>query len=497
VTGTWLLPAIVLLPLTGALLLLVASHAADSWALPFATAVSAVVLALCIGAAIGYDRTGGNPGDVVDRTWVPQLGLHLHLALDGISLPLVLLSALLTLLAIGYSWHHLPEPGRPATFMALLLLLEVGTLGTFLAADLLLFFVFFEVVLVPMWFVVAWWGSGDRRRAANVFILYTVAGSLVMLVGILLIWVRSGTTDMQVLAEGHGSLLSPGVQLAAALLVGLGLAVKTPMWPLHTWLPEAHTAAPTVGSVLLAGVLLKMGTYGLIRIVVPIVPEGARTLAPYLGAFAVVGIIYGGFASLAQTDLKRLVAFSSVGHMGFVLLGIASLTQIGISGALFANVAHGLITGLLFFLAGAIKDRHGTSDFARLARGLYGRAPRLGFLLAFAAVASLGLPGLAGFWGEFLAMVGSYQPAGSLPVPLFRTFLAVAALGTVLATWYLLRMVRRVDQGSDLEPAVADVQRLEWVSWTPLVALVLLLGLAPQLLIDTWSSSLRHLLGGG
>ena len=292
--------------------------------------------------------------------------------MDGISAPLVLLTAGLTFLCLVYSLRILPEAGRPRALVGLVLLLEVGMLGTFVALDLLLFFVFFEVVLVPMWFVIAQWGDdrvpGVRVAAANKFILFTLLGSAVMLLGILLVRAKTGTFDMVALAEAGGAGMSRTVQILAFLALALGFAVKTPMWPLHSWLPDAHTAAPTIGSVLLAGVLLKMGTYGLVRIAVPIAPEGAEVLAPFLGAFAVIGIVYGSLACLAQRDLKRLIAFSSVGHMGFVLLGISTLTPVGINGALYANIAHGLITGLLFFLVGAIKDRHHTAALDELAR---------------------------------------------------------------------------------------------------------------------------------
>ena len=239
----------------------------------------------------------------------------------------------------------------------------------------------------------------------------------------------------------------------AFLAVGLGLAVKAPMWPLHTWLPAAHTEAPTVGSVLLAGVLLKMGTYGFARIAIPVLPEGAAALAPWLGAFAVVGIVYGSLACLAQRDLKRMIAYSSVGHMGFVLLGLATLTPVGINAALFGNVAHGLITGLLFFIAGAIKERYGTADMSSLGGGMLTRLPYLGSLLTFACVASLGLPGLAGFWGEMLALLGAFQPASSLSRPLFLTFMVIGGVGTVLTAAYFLLMLSRVTHGRPDEPA--------------------------------------------
>jgi NADH-quinone oxidoreductase subunit M len=301
--------------------------------------------------------------------------------------------------------------------------------------------------------------------------------------------------------------MSHTVQVLAFAAIGLGLAVKAPMWPLHTWLPDAHTAAPTVGSVLLAGVLLKMGTYGLVRIALPVLPDGARTLAPYLAALGVVGIVYGSLACLAQRDLKRLVAYSSVGHMGFVLLGLSTLTPAGVNGALYANIAHGLITGLLFFLAGAVKERHGTTDMRVLGGGLYARAPRLGGVLAFAAVASLGLPGLAGFWGEMLAMLGAFRPAGALDRPLYLTLMALAGAGAVLTAAYLLGMVRKVDQGTsdlrwdvvdgveDTHLPVLDAARDEVAVWAPLVLAALVLGLWPGFLLRITDPAVHALIG--
>ncbi|MGH8971341.1 MAG: complex I subunit 4 family protein, partial [Actinomycetes bacterium] len=388
----------------------------------------------------------------------------------------------------------------------LLLLLEVGLLGTFVSLDLLLFFIFFEVVLIPMWFVIAQWGDdgvpGGRVAAANKFILFTLLGSAVMLLGILLVRAETGTFDMVALAEGGGAGMSRGVQVLAFAALALGFAVKTPMWPLHSWLPDAHTAAPTVGSVLLAGVLLKMGTYGLVRVALPIVPEGAEVLAPYLAAFAVVGIIYGSLACLVQRDLKRLIAFSSVGHMGFVLLGIATLTPVGINGALFANIAHGLITGLLFFLVGAVKDRHHTAELDELGGGLYERLPRLGGLLAFAAVASLGLPGLAGFWGEMLALLGAFDPHPSLHRGYYVVLMVVAGLGVVLTTTYFVVMLRRVAHGTSAgrwrdAVLMRDATVLELAVWAPVVVLVVVLGVVPGWLLDATDPVVRRLVGGG
>jgi len=494
-----LLPVLLAVPLAGALLLLLAGgRDGDRLALPVGLGAGGLTLVVAGWAAATSPAT--------DVRWVPQLGLRFHLGIDGISAPLVLLTALLVLLCMAYLVRVRPEAGRLRALVGLLLLLEVGMLGTFVALDMLLFFVFFEVVLVPMWFVIAQWGDdhvpGGRVRAANVFIFYTLLGSALMLLGILLVGLSAGTFDLSELAARGGAGMSHRTQVLAFLAIGLGLAVKTPMWPLHSWLPDAHTAAPTVGSVLLAGVLLKMGTYGLVRIAVPVAPDGARTLAPFLGAFAVVGILYGALACLAQRDLKRLIAFSSVGHMGFVLLGIATLTTVGINGALFANVAHGLITGLLFFLVGAVKDRHHTADLEVLGGGLYERMPRLGGLLAFAAVASLGLPGLAGFWGEMLALLGAFRPAEGLSRPYFLVLMSLAGVGIVLTTAYFVKVLRVVGQGTSFKAwkdavLLRDASTHELVVWSPVVALVVAFGLWPGWLLSATTPVVRRLLGGG
>jgi NADH-quinone oxidoreductase subunit M len=358
-----------------------------------------------------------------------------------------------------------------------------------------LFFVCFEIVLIPMWLVIDIWGDHHdpvgRKRAANTFVLMTVLGSALMLLGFLLVYREAGTFDLVRLTNSP-VLGGHGVPLAAALLIAVGLAVKVPLWPLHIWLPDAHAKAPTVGSVLLAGVLLKLGTYGLIRILVPVLPDATATIAPYLAGFATVAIIAGSLACLAQTDVKRLIAYSSVGHMGFIVLGISTLSQAGLHGALFANIAHGIITGLLFFLAGAIKDRHDTSDLRTIGRALYARLPRIGGLLTFASLASLGLPGLAGFWGEMLVLLGAYRPADSLPRTTYLVFMVIAGLGTVLTAAYFLRLVRNLCQGDPAEnPASAfavDLSRIELITWAPLITLTVLLGVWPGLLLHQWGT---------
>ncbi|MFJ6654954.1 NuoM family protein [Streptomyces sp. NPDC091377] len=473
------------------------------------TVTGAILLAVNV-LVLGFDHSRPSKMQAsTDISWIPALDVRIHLGIDGISLPLLVMTALLTFLCALHSYFKPPAGPTPKAFVALLLVLESGTLAAFSVLDLVLFFLAFEMVLIPMYFLIARWGGEGRAEAAWKFILYTLLGSVVMLLGLLLIGLKAGTFDMVALATDNGRSLTTSVQVIAVLAIGLGLAVKTPMWPLHSWLPDAHTAAPTVGSVLLAGVLLKMGTYGFVRILLPAAPDGMRTFAPYLAAFAVVGIIYGSLACLAlaqrgaKGDLKRLIAYSSVGHMGFVLLGIATMTPTGVNGALFANIAHGLITGLLFFLVGAVKDRTGTTDLDALAAqtggALYGRAPRFGGLLAFAAVASLGLPGLAGFWGEMLALFGAFDPADGLSRPAFLTFMSVAAFGTLLTAAYLLIVVRRVCMGTvpDDAPRLADVHTYEYAAWAPLVALTVVAGLWPKTLLGLTDPAVQQLLTGG
>jgi NADH-quinone oxidoreductase subunit M len=268
----------------------------------------------------------------------------------------------------------------------------------------------------------------------------------------------------------------------------LGFGIKVPMFPFHTWLPDAHTQAPTVGSVILAAVLLKLGTYGFIRIAIPTLPEAAIEWAPWIGGLAVIGIIYGALCCLAQTDMKRLIAFSSVAHMGYTMLGIATLTDFGMNAAIFGMVAHGLITGMLFFIAGSMKERYHTLEIKRLG-GLLVSAPKMGWILGFVTMASLGLPGLAGFWGEIPAILASYNPAEGLPVELFRFYMVVAAIGTVFAAGYLLWLYQRTAFGEPSEefandPHIHDVELPEWIAWTPLLVLTLVLGVYPNLLFS-------------
>ncbi|WP_433529964.1 complex I subunit 4 family protein [Micromonospora sp. CA-263727] len=504
--GEFLLVAVLAVPALGALA--VAATPRDRAARVVGTVAAALTLVAAVALLAGRDagwvsyrptQPAVLPWHSVDLPWVPGLELRFHLGVDGISWPLVVLTALLTLLCCGYSLWRVPAGGSGRALVALLLVVEVGILGTFLALDLVLFFLFFEVVLLPMYAIIVGWGGDGtdpaavdaRRRAGRKFALYTLFGSVLLLVGVYVVVAAAGTADIVALTGGTG--LSRGTQLAAFTLLAVAFAVKSPLWPLHSWLPDAHTQAPTVGSVLLAGVLLKMGTYGLIRVAVGVAPEGARWAAPVLGVLAVAAILVGSLVCLAQTELKRLIAYSSVGHMGFVLLGVATLTATGIQAALIGNVAHGIITGLLFFLAGAIKDRAHTGALGELS-GLRETAPRLSGLLAFAAVASLGLPGLAGFWGEAFAVVAAVEVGGAL----WTTLAVLAAIGGALTAAYLLRLLRRVTHGrptSTVAGLAPGLARAELAAWVPLVLLALAVGLAPTLVLGVAEAPVAALVG--
>ena len=490
--ANWVLSVGTFLPLVGVVLLLGVPKANEQMIKMVALLTSIATLAVGIFTLtkFNFDKAGSMQF-VAEHQWIPLIKSSYLIGLDGISLPLYILSMVITLLVVIYSLNHVPDPGNPKAFFILMLVLQTGMAGTFIAQDLILFFVFFELVLLPMYFMIGVWGGENRQYASLKFFLYTMFGSALMLVAFLALFFKTGAESFSIpfLVE-HGGAIARNVQIWIFAGMFVGFAVKVPMFPFHTWLPDAHTQAPTQGSVILAAILLKLGTYGFVRIAIPILPLAAKAWAPYIGGLAVVGIIYGSLGCLAQTDMKRLIAFSSVAHMGFVMLGISTLTSFGMTAAMFGMVAHGLITGMLFFIAGSIKERYHTLEIKRLG-GVLKQLPHLGWILGLCSMASLGLPGLAGFWGEFPAILSAYSPAAGLNETLFRVYMVIAAIGTVFAAGYLLWLFQRIAFG---EPAaefaaghghdedIHDVNKFEWIAWSPLLIAIVVFGVYPQLM---------------
>jgi NADH-quinone oxidoreductase subunit M len=504
-----------LLPILGALVIVLMPAEKDRLIRALGIVFTGAALVLAVAIAIGFDYGAGSGLQYgFDASWISAINARYHVGIDGISMPLYVLTFLLSFLCAIYTWRYVPSPGRTKAFIALMLLLETGMAGTFIAFDLILFFVFWELVLVPMYFLIGIWGSSNREYAALKFFLYTLFGSVFMLLGFLGMFFRSDidpgpavvhTFDVLKLMQlGGAGAFSHGFQLVVFGAVALGFAVKVPMWPFHTWLPDAHTEAPTIGSVLLAGVMLKMGTYGFIRIALPILPYGAQKYAPWIGLLAAIGIVYAALACLAQKDLKRLIAFSSVGHMGFVMLGIATLTTIGIQAAIFGMVAHGLITGMLFFCVGSIYDRYHTREIAVIGGGMAQKMPKLAGIFAFVSIASLGLPGLAGFWGEVMSLLSAFSPNphAGLSVAMYRGFMIAGGVGTILTAGYFLWMLQRVNLGTLPEKwnetNFRDILTVEWLAWLPLLVGIVVLGVFPRFVFgmsDDAVSGVLHIFG--
>ena len=523
----WIISVGTFLPLVGVLVMLFVPGSDEKLQKQILIVTSAVTLAvgICTLALFDYDQSE-KLQFFVNEEWISVIRSNYAVGLDGISLPLYVLSMAVTFFVAVYTYENMPEAGNPKAFGILMLILQVGMAGTFVAQDLVLFFVFFEIVLLPMYFMIGVWGGEDRQYASLKFFLYTMFGSALMLVAFLALFFQTGAESFGFDYISQAALgIDRDVQIwiFAGMFVGFG--VKVPMFPFHTWLPDAHTQAPTQGSVILAAILLKLGTYGFVRIALPMLPEAAKAWAPVIGILAVIGIIYGALGCLAQTDMKRLIAFSSVAHMGFVMLGISTLTDFGINAAMFGMVAHGLITGMLFFLAGSVKHRYHTLEIRRLS-GILVQMPRLGWILGFCAMASLGLPGLAGFWGEFPAILSAYNPGFGLSTDLFRTLMVIAALGTVFAAAYLLWLYQRTafgepnpefvsnghqpshalsaavntsdDDGHHVDDHhgadIFDVTPIEWVSWVPFLVAIVVLGVYPQLLFELMDPAVGNII---
>ncbi len=419
--------------------------------------------------------------------WIPSANISYALGVDGLSILLVLLTTLLSPIAILSSWTNITD--RVKEYYAFMLLLETGMVGVFISLDLFLFYIFWEFTLVPMYFLIGIWGGPRRQYAAIKFFLYTMAGSILMLLAILWLGINGGTFYLPDLV---GKSIPFNTQIWLFLAFALAFAIKVPLWPLHSWLPDAHVEAPTAGSVILAGVLLKMGTYGFLRFNLPLFPEASRFFAPWIAVLAVIGIIYGAWVSFAQTDVKKLVAYSSVSHLGFVMLGIFSLNPLGIAGAILQMINHGLSTGGLFLIVGMLYERRHTRDLDAFG-GIAKIMPvYYGFSLII-TLSSMGLPGLNGFVGEFTILMGSFNS----PALGSAWFTIVSTAGIIMAAIYLLWMFQKVYLGpldKEENKKLADLNVREVLALVPLVVMIFWIGLGPNVFFKMMEPSIQTLL---
>jgi NADH-quinone oxidoreductase subunit M len=472
VANSHLLSSITFLPLVGSAGLLILRREDQVWIRRFAFVTACAEFALSLLLLRGFQS--GDPLYQFEElhAWMASPPINYHLGLDGISLFLVLLTTFLTPMAMLASGQSVTR--RVREFFLMMLVLEAGMIGVFVALDFFLFFVFWEVMLVPMYFLIGIWGHERRIYAALKFVLYTMFGSILMLIGILWLYTLTGTFDLptvQAMLQTGQVALPPSTELLLFGAFFLAFAIKVPLFPLHTWLPDAHTEAPTAGSVLLAGVLLKMGTYGMLRFCLPLFPEAARRLAPYIAVLAIIGIIYGALVAMVQPDLKRLVAYSSVSHLGFVVLGIFAFNTISIQGALYQMLSHGVSTGALFLVVGMLYDRRHTHRIQEYG-GLATPMPVLSALFLFVCLSSLGLPMLNGFVGEFLILLGTYQRHAR-----WATF---AATGVILSAVYLLWAYQRVALGQvtvERNRSLPDATPHERVILFTMAAIILWMGI--------------------
>ncbi|HJO30273.1 MAG TPA: NADH-quinone oxidoreductase subunit M [Acidobacteriota bacterium] len=471
-----MLTVVVFLPAMGALIIALFVPKTNENAIKLvANAVAFVDFALSLVLLQGFEIATTQLQHVTKVSWIPQLGIEYFIGIDGISLLLVILTTGLGFIAVLSSWTYIQE--RLKEYYAILLLLQTGILGVFVSFDFFLFYVFWEVMLVPMYFLIGIWGDKNRLYAAIKFFLYTLFGSVLMLLGIIALYLanaaETGVYTFNIL-EFYQLTLSPDLQWWIFLAFFLGFAIKVPMFPFHTWLPDAHVQAPTAGSVILAGVLLKMGTYGFIRLSLPILPDATRQFVPMIAVLSIIAIIYGGLVALMQKDWKSLVAYSSVSHMGFITLGIFMLNPVALQGGIFQMLAHGVATGGLFLIVGLIYERMHTKEIARFS-GLAQVMPVYATMFAIIAFASLGMPTLNGFIGEFLVLAGTFQES--------HQYAFFAVWGVVLAAAYLLWLYQRVMLGEVKDDEIAGLKDLnlrESMTLIPLVIMAIVMGVYPK-----------------
>jgi len=481
-------------PLVGILLLLFINKEKQNLIKYIGVAASVVTFALSLVAYYGFDAANTQMQFVEHYPWIAGLDIAYIVGVDGFSILLIMLTTFLTPIALIASWDSIKD--RLKEYVSFMLLLEVGMLGVFMAADLFLFYVFWEAMLIPMYFIIGIWGGKDRIYAAVKFFLYTMAGSLLMLIAILWLGYYASTlpggyftTDLQklyVIAPG----IPMGIQVWMFLAFTLSFAIKVPLFPLHTWLPDAHVQAPTAGSVILAGVLLKMGTYGLIRFCLPMFPQASFEFTPLLATLSVIGIVYGALVAMVQTDVKKLVAYSSVSHLGFVVLGIFSMTEEGIQGAMIQMINHGLSTGALFLLVGMIYDRRHTREISQFG-GLAKVMPVFSTIFMIVTLSSIGLPGLNGFVGEFLILLGSFN---SLFLGSY-VYAAIAATGVIFSAVYMLWMVQRVFFGKithDENRSLIDLTKREIAVLVPVLLFIVWIGIYPSTFLKSSAASTKQ-----
>jgi len=486
------------LPLVGAIALMFFSKAQAKAMRTSALAISLITFLVSLSLYFQFDHNNPNFQFVIGATWIESIDAGFRIGIDGMSLLLVLLTTFIVPIALLSSFDSIKK--REKEYYVMVLILEFGMLGVFVALDLFLFYIFWEVILIPMYFIIGIWGGKERIYAAVKFFLFTMVGSLLMLVA--LIWLASyvgsnlanhpaGFTTNYLLIQQYGSMIPFEYQKWMFWAFALSFLIKVPVFPLHTWLPDAHTEAPTPGSVILAGVLLKMGTYGLIRFNLEMFPQASFEFAQVISWLAVFGIVYGALVAMIQTDVKRLVAYSSVSHLGFVVLGIFSMTSEGLQGAIIQMVNHGLSTGMLFLCVGIIYERRHTREIAEFG-GIARIMPAFTVFFAIAMLASVGLPGLNGFVGEFLTLLGAFKS----PFLGSYWYAIIAASGVIFAAVYLLWMFQRVMFGTVENPAnshLPDVTKREWTTLVPIVFFIVWLGVYPSTFLKLSENSTRKL----